>query len=65
MPLKASDWVVLIWHCGTSKGSGPIPVYQLLGGKCRFSVDCYAHATGDTTDKVAEDVAYNSKAFED
>jgi mannonate dehydratase len=23
-----------------------LPVYQLLGGKCRFAVDCYAHAGG-------------------
>lgn len=23
-----------------------MPVYQLLGGKCRFAVDCYAHSSG-------------------
>lgn len=23
-----------------------LPVYQLLGGKCRFAVDCYGHASG-------------------
>ncbi|WP_462317187.1 enolase C-terminal domain-like protein [Marinilabilia sp.] len=33
-----------------------MPVYQLLGGKCRFAVDCYAHASGQTTDEVVEDV---------
>ncbi len=34
-----------------------MPVYQLLGGKCRFAVDCYAHASGNSPEKVAEDVA--------
>ena len=24
-----------------------LPVYQLLGGKCREAVDCYSHASGD------------------
>src|SRR6266704_622509 len=23
-----------------------MPVYQLVGGKCRFAVDCYAHSSG-------------------
>ena len=32
-----------------------MPVYQLLGGKCRFAVPCYSHASGDTVEKVAED----------
>ena len=33
-----------------------MPVYQLLGGKSRFAVDCYAHANGKTPEEVAEDV---------
>ncbi len=31
-----------------------MPVYQLLGGKCRFGVDCYAHASGKSPHEVAE-----------
>lgn len=34
-----------------------MPVYQLLGGKCRFAVDCYAHASGNTPEAVANDVS--------
>lgn len=33
-----------------------MPVYQLLGGKCRFGVDCYAHASGTSPDEVADNV---------
>lgn len=33
-----------------------MPVYQLLGGKCRFGVDCYAHASGTSPDEVAQSV---------
>ncbi|HSH20288.1 MAG TPA: hypothetical protein VLA03_07530 [Draconibacterium sp.] len=33
-----------------------MPVYQLLGGKCRFAVDCYAHATGNSPEQVADSV---------
>ncbi len=33
-----------------------MPVYQLLGGKCRFAADLYAHASGDSFQAV-EDAA--------
>ncbi len=33
-----------------------MPVYQLLGGKCRFAVDTYTHASGNTKEKVVESV---------
>ena len=33
-----------------------MPVYQLLGGKSRFAVDCYEHANGNSPEAVAEDV---------
>jgi mannonate dehydratase len=33
-----------------------MPVYQLLGGKCRIAVDCYAHASGPTFEALAERV---------
>lgn len=33
-----------------------MPVYQLLGGKCRIAVDCYAHASGANPEAVAENV---------
>lgn len=34
-----------------------MPVYQLLGGKCRFGVDCYAHASGNAPQEVADNVS--------
>jgi len=33
-----------------------MPVYQLLGGKSRFAVDCYAHADGKSPEEVAGNV---------
>jgi mannonate dehydratase len=38
-----------------------MPVYQLLGGKARFAVDCYAHADG----KSPEEVAANTQKYMD
>ena len=41
-----------------------MPVYQLLGGKSRFAVDCYEHATGNTPEAVAESVQkYMAQGF--
>jgi mannonate dehydratase len=33
-----------------------MPVYQLLGGKVRDAVPCYAHASGKTLDALIEDI---------
>ncbi len=33
-----------------------MPVYQLLGGKCRIAVDCYAHASGPSPEALADRV---------
>jgi mannonate dehydratase len=33
-----------------------MPVYQLLGGKCRFAVDCYTHCGGRDLKQVEESV---------
>ncbi len=41
-----------------------MPVYQLLGGKCRFAVDCYAHASGKSPEQVADEVTkYTEQGF--
>ena len=33
-----------------------MPVYQLLGGKARFAVQCYTHASGKTNEEVIDSV---------
>ena len=33
-----------------------MPVYQLLGGKCRFAVDCYTHASGRDLTELEDSV---------
>ncbi len=36
-----------------------MPVYQLLGGKCRFAVDCYTHSSGKSLSALEESVQRN------
>jgi mannonate dehydratase len=36
-----------------------LPVYQLIGGKCRFAVDCYAHSSGRDLKELEESVKMN------
>lgn len=43
-----------LWDIKGKRAS--MPVYQLLGGKCRFAVDCYGHASGPTSEAIADDV---------
>jgi len=33
-----------------------MPVYQLLGGKCRFAIDCYTHCGGGTLAQIEQSV---------
>ena len=33
-----------------------MPVYQLLGGKCREAAACYAHAGGETPEEIVESI---------
>jgi mannonate dehydratase len=41
-----------------------LPVYQLVGGKCREAVDCYGHAGGVDSERVIEDVRrYMAQGF--
>ncbi|HEY5914038.1 MAG TPA: enolase C-terminal domain-like protein [Verrucomicrobiae bacterium] len=36
-----------------------MPLYQLLGGKCRFGVDCYAHSSGKDLASLEDNVRKN------
>src|SRR5437773_4370423 len=38
-----------------------LPVYQLIGGKCRFAVDCYAHSSGRDLKELEESVRQNKE----
>ena len=41
-----------------------LPVYQLLGGKCREAADCYAHASGGEISEVIENARrYMAQGF--
>ena len=41
-----------------------MPVYQLLGGKCRFAVDLYAHASGQDAKAIEDSVrSYIEKGY--
>jgi len=41
-----------------------MPVYQLLGGKCREAVDCYGHASGNEIPQVIDSAkGYISQGF--
>ncbi|MBC9889063.1 MAG: starvation-sensing protein RspA [Opitutae bacterium] len=33
-----------------------LPVYQMFGGKCRFAVDCYGHASGNDLEELKDSI---------
>jgi mannonate dehydratase len=46
------------------KRSG-MPVYQLLGGKCREAAACYAHAGGSTKEEIVESIQkYSEEGYQ-
>ena len=43
---------------------GRLPVYQLLGGKCREAADCYGHASGAEIPEVIDSAGeYMAQGF--
>ena len=44
-----------------SGGSTPKPLYQLLGGKCRFAVACYTHSSGRDLKQLEDSVAQSKE----
>jgi len=43
-----------LWDIKGKRAS--MPVYQLLGGKCRFAVDCYTHCSGRDLKQIEQSV---------
>lgn len=43
-----------LWDIKAKRAS--MPLFQLLGGRCRFAVECYAHADGRTLQELEQSV---------